>query len=98
MRLYESFETELHNVYVMEVCGGGDLITYVRRRRKLKEDLARKNEAFFAAKNIVRQDEVFILSRWSGLDVQTIFQVNYFHQLRIYRTSCILQIEMVNKI
>ena len=25
----------------MEVCGGGDLLTYVRRRRKLKEDVAR---------------------------------------------------------
>jgi len=24
----------------MEVCGGGDLITYVRRRRKLKEEIA----------------------------------------------------------
>jgi serine/threonine protein kinase len=41
VRLYESFETELHIVYVMEVCGGGDLLTYVRRRRKLKEDLAK---------------------------------------------------------
>jgi serine/threonine protein kinase len=37
VRLYESFETELHIVYVMEVCGGGDLLTYVRRRRKLKD-------------------------------------------------------------
>jgi hypothetical protein len=25
----------------MEVCGGGDLLTYVRRRRVLKEDLAK---------------------------------------------------------
>lgn len=25
----------------MEVCGGGDLLTYVRRRRKLKEDIAK---------------------------------------------------------
>ena len=41
VRLYESFETEQHIVYVMEVCGGGDLLTYVRRRRKLKEDLAK---------------------------------------------------------
>jgi serine/threonine protein kinase len=24
----------------MEVCGGGDLLTYVRKRRKLKEDVA----------------------------------------------------------
>ena len=28
-------------MFVMEVCGGGDLLTYVRRRRKLKEDVAR---------------------------------------------------------
>lgn len=25
----------------MEVCGGGDLLTYVRKRRRLKEDVAR---------------------------------------------------------
>ena len=25
----------------MEVCGGGDLLTYVRRRRKIKEDIAK---------------------------------------------------------
>lgn len=41
VRLYESFETQQHIVFVMEVCGGGDLLTYVRRRRKLKEDTAR---------------------------------------------------------
>ena len=39
--MYESFDTETHIVYVMEVCGGGDLLTYVRRRRKLKEDFAK---------------------------------------------------------
>jgi hypothetical protein len=26
----------------MEVCGAGDLLTYVRRRRKLKEDVAKQ--------------------------------------------------------
>jgi 5'-AMP-activated protein kinase catalytic alpha subunit len=41
VRLYESFETDSHIVFVMEVCGGGDLLSYVRRRRKLKEDLAK---------------------------------------------------------
>jgi hypothetical protein len=25
----------------MEVCGGGDLLTYVRKRRKLKEPVAK---------------------------------------------------------
>ena len=41
VRLYESFDTESHIVYVMEVCGGGDLLAYVRRRRKLKEGFAK---------------------------------------------------------
>lgn len=41
VRLYESFETPQHIVFVMEVCGAGDLLTYVRRRRKLKEDVAK---------------------------------------------------------
>jgi non-specific serine/threonine protein kinase len=41
VRLYDSFETQQHIVFVMEVCGGGDLLTYVRKRRKLKEDTAR---------------------------------------------------------
>jgi serine/threonine protein kinase len=41
VRLYESFETAQHIVFVMEVCGAGDLLTYVRRRRKLKEDVAK---------------------------------------------------------
>ena len=39
--LYESFETSSHIVFVTEVCGAGDLLTYVRRRRKLKEDVAK---------------------------------------------------------
>jgi serine/threonine protein kinase len=29
-------------VIVMELCAGGDLLNYVRRRRKLKEPIARK--------------------------------------------------------
>jgi len=37
--------------------------------------------ASFAVENIGRPDGVFILPRWSGLDVQTDFHVNYFHQL-----------------
>ena len=41
VRLFESFESPKHIVFVMEVCGAGDLLTYVRKRRKLKEDVAK---------------------------------------------------------
>lgn len=41
VRLFDSFETQKHVVFVMEMCGGGDLLGYVRRRRKLTEDVAR---------------------------------------------------------
>eukprot|EP00826_Nyctotherus_ovalis_P004862 TRINITY_DN1107_c0_g4_i3.p1 TRINITY_DN1107_c0_g4~~TRINITY_DN1107_c0_g4_i3.p1 ORF type:complete len:431 (-),score=96.92 TRINITY_DN1107_c0_g4_i3:1026-2237(-) len=41
IQLYESFESEKHLLYVEELCAGGDLLTYVRRRRKLKERVAK---------------------------------------------------------
>lgn len=41
VRLYDSFETSQHMCFVMELCSGGDLLTYVRKRRKLKEDVAK---------------------------------------------------------
>eukprot|EP00826_Nyctotherus_ovalis_P063961 TRINITY_DN9376_c0_g6_i2.p1 TRINITY_DN9376_c0_g6~~TRINITY_DN9376_c0_g6_i2.p1 ORF type:complete len:698 (-),score=145.22 TRINITY_DN9376_c0_g6_i2:236-2329(-) len=41
VRLYESFETEQHMVIVMELCAGGDLLSFIRNRKKLKEDVAR---------------------------------------------------------
>jgi len=41
VRLYESFETENHIVFVMDLASGGDLLNYVRRRGRLKEDLAK---------------------------------------------------------
>ena len=63
VRLYESFETQQHIVFVMEVCGGGDLLTYVRRRRKLKEDTARflfrqvvTGLAYCHTKNVLHRD------------------------------------------
>jgi serine/threonine protein kinase len=42
VKIYETIETEKHIVIVMELCAGGDLLNYVRRRRKLKEPIARK--------------------------------------------------------
>jgi serine/threonine protein kinase len=42
VRLYDSFETARHLVFVMELCAGGDLLTYVRRRGCLSEDVARE--------------------------------------------------------
>lgn len=41
VRLYDSFETQKHIVFVMELCAGGDLLNYARKRRKLSEDIAR---------------------------------------------------------
>lgn len=41
VKLYETFETSKHLVFVMELCTGGDLLSYVRRRRKLKEPYAK---------------------------------------------------------
>eukprot|EP01022_Parablepharisma_sp_SALTPOND_P025588 TRINITY_DN5_c0_g3_i1.p1 TRINITY_DN5_c0_g3~~TRINITY_DN5_c0_g3_i1.p1 ORF type:complete len:662 (-),score=44.32 TRINITY_DN5_c0_g3_i1:1092-3077(-) len=40
-RLYETFESEKHLLYVEELCAGGDLLTYVRKRRRLKEVVAK---------------------------------------------------------
>jgi 5'-AMP-activated protein kinase catalytic alpha subunit len=39
--LYETFETNKHIVFVIEMCGGGDLLNYVRKRRRLDEDQAK---------------------------------------------------------
>ena len=41
IQLYETFETERNVIFVIELCVGGDLLTYVRKRRKLKEDAAK---------------------------------------------------------
>jgi serine/threonine protein kinase len=41
VRLYEYFETESHILFVTELAAGGDLISYVRKRRSVKEDLAK---------------------------------------------------------
>ncbi len=41
IRLYETFESDKHLLYVQELCAGGDLLTYVRKRRRLKERVAK---------------------------------------------------------
>ena len=41
VNLYETFETEKHFLLVTELWAGGDLLSYVRRRRKLTEDYAK---------------------------------------------------------
>ena len=41
VQLFEIFETEEHYLIILELCPGGDMIGYVRRRKKLSEDLAR---------------------------------------------------------
>ena len=41
VRLYEYFETQKHILFVIEICAGGDLLNYVRKRRQLKEDVAK---------------------------------------------------------
>jgi 5'-AMP-activated protein kinase catalytic alpha subunit len=40
VKIYETIETEKHIIIVMELCAGGDLLNYVRKRRKLKEPYA----------------------------------------------------------
>ena len=41
MRLYETFSTDKYLLIVMELCSGGDLLTYVRKRRRISEPVAK---------------------------------------------------------
>nr|QJD55598.1 snf1-related protein kinase [Euplotes vannus] len=41
IQLLDTFETQKHIIFVMELCSGGDLLNYVRKRRKLTEDNAK---------------------------------------------------------
>jgi len=41
IKLLETFDTEKHHLIVMELCPGGDLLNYVRKRRKLTEVMAK---------------------------------------------------------
>ena len=42
VKIYETIETDKHIIIVMEICAGGDLLNYVRKRRRLKEPYAQK--------------------------------------------------------
>ena len=39
VKLYETFETTRHILLVMELCAGGDLLNFVRKRKKLSDAL-----------------------------------------------------------
>jgi serine/threonine protein kinase len=41
IRLYDSFESTKHILFVMELCAGGDLLNYVRKRKRVKENMAK---------------------------------------------------------
>jgi len=48
IRLYESFESRKYILIVMELCTGGDLLNYVREKKKLNE-----NEAKLGLKSLI---------------------------------------------
>ena len=41
VNLYDTFDTNKHIIFVLELCSGGDLLNYVRKRRKLTEETAK---------------------------------------------------------
>jgi len=41
VKIFEEMEAEKHIIIVMELCAGGDLLNYVRKRRRLKEPYAK---------------------------------------------------------
>lgn len=63
VKLYETFESEKHILFSMEMCAGGDLLNYVRKRRKLKEPIAKvlfkqiiEAIGYIHTRNIVHRD------------------------------------------
>lgn len=63
VKLYETFETGRHILLVMELCAGGDLLNYVRKRRKLDEDVAKlifkqliEGLSYIHSKGIIHRD------------------------------------------
>lgn len=63
VKLFETFETEKHHLFVIELCAGGDLLSFVRKRRKVNETLARylfrqilQGIGYIHSKNIMHRD------------------------------------------
>ena len=63
VKLFETFETGRHILLVMELCAGGDLLNYVRKRKKIEEDSAKyifkqiiEGLGYIHSKNILHRD------------------------------------------
>lgn len=41
IKFFEKVELEKHTLFFMEMCQGGDLLSYIRKRRKLDENIAK---------------------------------------------------------
>jgi serine/threonine protein kinase len=63
VKLFETFETGRHILLVMELCAGGDLLNYVRKRKKLEEQSAKylfkqliEGLGYLHARNVLHRD------------------------------------------
>lgn len=41
MQVYDHFETPKHICFVVELCSGGDLFSYIKKRRRINEQTAK---------------------------------------------------------
>lgn len=66
VKLLDSFETKKHTCFVMELCPGGDLLSYVRKRRKLKEEQAKP----FFYQLVLGLEHLHIVTRIAHRDIK----------------------------